>query len=106
MQSHTLHSEIKALTSCMCTQRKKKKKKNPHGAYNLAVSLVHSVITAAVKRLETGPDSQTAWEEVSEAAGTFTVWRPLHFYRAGRLLKLLQRAHLIPAHYFRLVLLL
>lgn len=77
MQTHTHCRET--ITSCikLCREGKKDLKKKRHCKHThthfLAVWVVHSVITAAVKSLEAAPGSQTAHEVVSQAAGTFTI---------------------------------
>lgn len=67
--NHKLHKIVQ--------RRKKRFKKKRHCKHThthfLAVWVVHSVITAAVKSLEAAPGSQTAHEVVSQAAGTFTI---------------------------------
>lgn len=77
MQTHTHCRET--ITSCikLCREGKKDFKKKTLQTHThthfLAVWVVHSVITAAVKSLEAAPGSQTAHEVVSQAAGTFTI---------------------------------
>lgn len=70
MQAHTHCRDRDNHKLPKIVQRRKKKHKHTHF---LAVWVVHSVITAAVKSLEAAPGSQTAHEVVSQAAGMFTV---------------------------------
>lgn len=68
--NHKLHKIVQRRKN----RFKKKDTANTHAhTHFLAVWVLHSVITAAVKSLEAAPGSQTAHEVVSQAAGTFTI---------------------------------
>lgn len=64
---------IKTLTACIKLWREEKD--TTHTSWQCGWYIQSS---AAVKSPQAAPGSQTTYDEVSQTAGTFTIWRPLH----------------------------
>lgn len=88
MDSHTQKhtQELQACTRTLC-RNKDAHKLLKIECTTLPVRVVHSATTAAVKSLEAAPSSQTAHEEVSQAAGTFTTCSRYTFLQTRQAVK-------------------